>query len=121
MEKYNANKWCYRSIEGITIKFVTVDKAHGYKVNPDNVYTIETTLAKLRVLDREHLNAVQLDGEYKRILQGKLQSIMPDGVTVVDILDYKETNEKYAFTNEELRKFGHRMTEDKDGLYWIDC
>lgn len=114
--KYNPNNWFYRSIESIEVHFVTVDKNNGYKVNSDNVAYISTTLAKLRVLDREHLNDNQLDGEYKRILQGKVQSTLPDGVTVVDVISYCEVSEKIAFTLDELKQFGHRMTETDDGF-----
>lgn len=113
--KYNPNLWFYRSVESIEVHYVTFDK-NGYKVNPDNVTCIPTTLAKLRVLDREHLNDSQLDGEYKRILQGKIQSTLPDGVTVVLILSYTEVSEKIAFTLDELRQFGHKMIETDDGF-----
>lgn len=114
--KYNPNNWFYRSVESIKVHYVTVNKNDSYKVNADNVTCIPTTLAKLRVLDREHLNDNQLQGEYKRILQGKVQSTLPDGVTVVDILSYNESSEKIAFTLDELRQFGHKMIETDDGF-----
>lgn len=114
--KYNPNNWFYRSIESIEVHYVTVNKNDGYKVNANNVTCIPTTLAKLRVIDREHLNENQLQGEYKRILQGKIQSTLEDGVTVVDILSYNEVSEKIAFTIDELRQFGHKMIETDDGF-----
>ena len=114
--KYNPNNWYYRSVESIEVHYVTVNKNDGYKVNANNTTCIPTTLAKLRVLDREHLNDNQLQGEYKRILQGKVQSTLPDGVTVVDIISFNEISEKIAFTLDELRQFGHRMTETQDGF-----
>lgn len=113
--KYNPNNWFYRSVEAVVVKYVTVDRSNGYKVEHKET-TINTSLSKLRVLDKEHLNAVQLDGEYKRILSGKLQSMLPDGVTVVDVIEYKGIDYKYAFTLDELIGLGHPMIETDDGF-----
>ena len=115
LTKYNPNLWFYRSVEAIEVKYVTVDKNNGYKVEHKET-TINTSLSKLRVLDKEHLSAEQIDGEYKRILSGKIQSTLPTGVTVVDVIEYKGIDHKYAFTLEELISLGHPMIETEDGF-----
>ena len=113
--KYNPNNWFYRSIDAVKVDFVTVDKNNNYKVEHGSA-TMNVSLTKLRVLDKEHLNDDQIDAEYKRILSGKVQNILPEGVTLVDLVGYSEVSYKYAFTLDELIGLGHPITETEDGF-----
>ena len=116
--KYNPNNWYYRSVEAIKVNYVAINK-DTYEVKTDCNTTINSTLSKLRIIGRDDLTPIQLDEEYKRIIKSKIESTMPENMSVVKVLEYKEIVDKYAFTLEELIALGHHMTETEDG-YMID-
>ena len=87
-----------------------------YEVKTDNEITISSTLNKLRIIGRDDLTEAELNAEYLRIIQNKVQSMLDDNISVVKVTSYKEIVDKYAFTLEELISLGHHIIDTDDGM-----